>query len=514
MSRDPRCRSSRRVRMAPTLEPIERRNLLSTASPFASFQGVIDGGPGTPIAVTVDPADFGMAAGGRVLLRIEARALGEGSLDPGPTAIRGSSPADARTLTRRADIPGDTASVTVASVRPAALSLRTTAQHGSSGAFALEVSLAGDVDGDGRVDRSDLLAIRSGLGGRAGDSGFDPVLDINGDGRIGLIDLLITGRNFGASTQIRPLEATLGIDRAADPDGDGRVDSDVVAVVGRTTPGATVRLDRGADGSFDAETTADAVGRYRFVVPLADGPNPVAIEASDSFGQSASARITVIRGGPASTVSASFDFAQGDQGWQADFSDLPVDPDPIFELDSGIRPLPPEVGDGTGFLLQGHNRSDDLFMFLKRKLGTADGVLPHQAYEARFTITVASDAPSGAFGIGGAPGESVYLKAGASAVEPLPVAADGEVWLNVDKGQQSQGGAAASVVGTIANGQEPVESGPQPYASLTFEHTHAVPVRADAEGNLWLLVGTDSAFEGLTALYYQKIDVELVPVAS
>jgi hypothetical protein len=37
-------------------------------------------------------------------------------------------------------------------------------------------------------------------------------------------------------------------------------------------------------------------------------------------------------------------------------------------------------------------------------------------------------------------------------------------------------------------------------------------VAANAAGELWLLVGTDSSFEGPTGLYYQEIEVELVPV--
>jgi hypothetical protein len=37
-------------------------------------------------------------------------------------------------------------------------------------------------------------------------------------------------------------------------------------------------------------------------------------------------------------------------------------------------------------------------------------------------------------------------------------------------------------------------------------------VRTDGQGQLWLLVGTDSGFEGPTALYYQRIDATLIPV--
>jgi hypothetical protein len=101
------------------------------------------------------------------------------------------------------------------------------------------------------------------------------------------------------------------------------------------------------------------------------------------------------------------------------------------------------------------NHSDDLFMFLKRRLGTDDGVVPGQEYRVMFTTVFASNAPSGALGIGGSPGESVYLKAGASMVEP-EVYLDSETGyylMNVDKGSGNSGnGTAASVIGDIANG--------------------------------------------------------------
>lgn len=127
--------------------------------------------------------------------------------------------------------------------------------------------------------------------------------------------------------------------------------------------------------------------------------------------------------------------------------------------------------------------------------------------------------PSGCAGVGGAPGESVFLKAGASPAEPLallgPPSSDPRVspnlGMNVDKSNQSQGGIAASVTGNIANGQ-PCDLGLRPFVSLQRTHQHTSLVNASSRGELWLLVGTDSGFEALTALYYQRIDVSLVPV--
>ncbi len=80
--------------------------------------------------------------------------------------------------------------------------------------------------------------------------------------------------------------------------------------------------------------------------------------------------------------------------------------EPERVLRVAVRPASPAPGlgvNGTGYLLQSHNRSDDVFMYLKRKPAAADGIVPNQAYSVTFKITVASNAPSGSFGVGGTP---------------------------------------------------------------------------------------------------------------
>lgn len=39
-----------------------------------------------------------------------------------------------------------------------------------------------------------------------------------------------------------------------------------------------------------------------------------------------------------------------------------------------------------------------------------------------------------------------------------------------------------------------------------------VVVKADDSGSGWLIVGTDSGFEGLTRLYYDRISFTLTPI--
>jgi hypothetical protein len=229
--------------------------------------------------------------------------------------------------------------------------------------------------------------------------------------------------------------------------------------------------------------------------------------------------LTCLAQGTPPAVSVSFDFRNGALGWQAGFADYPptTDNNGFYDLRAEVRTLPPELGaNGTGFYIQGNNHSDDLFMFMKRRLSSADGIIAGQTYQISFTLVFASSAQSGCVGIGGSPGDSVGLKAGASPAEPLALfdASPLISWLrmNVGKGDQNQGDIAASTTGSIANGI-PCGSAPNSYVSIQRTHQHTSLVNANSNGELWLLIGTDSGFEGLTALYYQRIDVTLTPVS-
>ncbi len=284
---------------------------------------------------------------------------------------------------------------------------------------------------------------------------------------------------------------------------------DLIVDATDTTPGADV-IDGDADALDDAlaDTGEDAADADDDLVDadvdVADTDDDAT--DADDVDDDATAR----------PVQASWSFTEGRQGWLVGVSDYSPGQESSIDFTARLRDLPRELDAvGTGLYLEGTNVSDDLFMFLERELGRADGLVPGQAYTVTFRLRFASNAPSGCIGIGGAPGESVYLKAGASPADPQVVfdPVQDLFVMNVDKGNQSQGGPAASVVGDIANGVPCDEALPDPeYVTLTRVHTHERPVTADAEGRLWLLVGTDSGFEGPTGLYYQAISVTLEPV--
>jgi hypothetical protein len=178
-----------------------------------------------------------------------------------------------------------------------------------------------------------------------------------------------------------------------------------------------------------------------------------------------------------------------------------------------IRQLPPNDAnhDLRGYYLQSHNTPDDLFMFLKKELSASDGIEPDRTYNVSIHVRFLSNAPSDAVGVGGSPGASVLLKAGVSLTEPVAIleAERSYLRLNLDKGSQNESGSDLQVVSTIENGQPLQEN--QPYVYLERVHDFPTPIRTDERSALWITVGTESGFEGLTGIYYHEIIVTVRP---
>jgi heat shock protein HslJ len=210
---------------------------------------------------------------------------------------------------------------------------------------------------------------------------------------------------------------------------------------------------------------------------------------------------------PPDGIDFTYTFDDDQESWIAGFSDLPADyEEEIYELDSEWRELPDDL-DGHAIYMQGHNRSDDLFMFLKREV---DGLEPGANYGATFRLVLASNVPAGLSGVGGSPGESVYVKVGAATIEPIvEEEADGWLRMNIDKGNQAREGEDMINIGDLANPNLTPETAGAYELMEQNSSGRDFEVTADENGVVWFIVGTDSGFEGLTTLYYDTISVVL-----
>ncbi|RUL54665.1 protease complex subunit PrcB family protein [Lysinibacillus antri] len=201
--------------------------------------------------------------------------------------------------------------------------------------------------------------------------------------------------------------------------------------------------------------------------------------------------------------SFSYKFRAGDtQGWQEEFSDY----EEGMEIERVFKhaTLPSEIGKGLeGLYMSSSNRSDDVFMYIKKKLNETDGVKPNTTYQVNLSFDLVTNVgPDLDIGIGGSPGEAVYVKAGATTVEPKPILEKQFYRTNIDYGNQSEGGTDLAVLGNIKK-----KSDGDLFELKPFEHK--LEVTTDDNGELWIVIGTDSGFEGITSLYYTNINVQL-----
>ncbi len=269
----------------PGLERLEGRTLLSgSVGTFARLGPAPSG-----VAFQVRPADFTTTSRGVVLLRAVHPADAPGAAT---AALRlNSSPRGAaRVLHEAAAATGAPARVFLGQFGPGSFRLSTSTGVGLS---QIVMSLAGDVDGNFRVNNRDLDLIRRAQGRRVGGAGYSKDLDVDLNGVVNARDLALAGLNLGAATSVRPLTLTAALSAASDPDGDGVVNGPNIDILGRTRPGTRVGLDRGPDGQADFTTNADSLGAARFKLEVSPGQTRFRLRADDRFGQSATTEIGV-----------------------------------------------------------------------------------------------------------------------------------------------------------------------------------------------------------------------------
>lgn len=188
--------------------------------------------------------------------------------------------------------------------------------------------------------------------------------------------------------------------------------------------------------------------------------------------------------------------------WIGGFADYPegVEQDWGFSVTHAYLPAPLDTTK-KAIRISGSNHSDDLFMYLTKKIRLGE---PNQTYHGKFEIQFATDAAESSIGVGGSPAHSVYMGVGLASIEPKKVldSTSGHYRMNISKINQSQDGEDMKVIGDVSNGKSEPE-----YTIVT--RTGEFTGKTDSDGNIWIIVGTDSGFEAVTTLYYTRIKVEL-----
>ncbi len=282
----------------PRLEILEARLQLSGAVPANSIGTALGAvqRPGAVSAASVTVAARNLTAGKSSTLFGVFVAPGSGSeLDP---RIVGVKESDGRSLSIKQGRPfvagraDGQAAVFVKVSAPGPLTVLVSGGHRSAGAYSVDVTLAGDANGDGTVNQADLAAFAAAYLSTPGDKNYDAAADFNQDGIVNQVDAKALEQNMPAAKR-RPLALVMNLspaDQAKGPtpqNSGGATFRQDVTVVGRTLPGSIVIQD-GTSGYYKWTGPAYATnssGVFTAPEKLTEGINTFNFLVIDPFGR-------------------------------------------------------------------------------------------------------------------------------------------------------------------------------------------------------------------------------------
>ena len=198
-----RVRRSRRFETsrAPRFERLEDRALLTAAHVYQRFDGAISAAGGEQRFTYRLDADFFSPSGQPVLLGLHVQANPASPLNPAAVQINRVGGPVVTPDHIAPDLAGGRESLVLGELSPGEYELVVRGEGGTIGGFALDLFLAGDVDGNQALNRGDLAELIRSFGSTTGAAEYRVEADGNLDGRVGLKDLSFLQRNFGALIQ-------------------------------------------------------------------------------------------------------------------------------------------------------------------------------------------------------------------------------------------------------------------------------------------------------------------------
>ena len=240
------------------------------------------------------------------------------------------------------------------------------------------------------------------------------------------------------------------------------------------------------------------------------------------------------------TSTFEFDFNNSESaGWTSSITDVSEEyASPqrreTYQFEAGISDVIIEKSDKTkvrekAFKLAVTNRSDDAFPFMYRQFN----LKPNHSYKIQIDANLYSDVCEGDFfGSGGHPDSSIFIQYGALSSRPQIISDHLGNLVLVQKGLgQAPNRTDFLYVGPVGTGVSCPENKNRhdffqvvsterimqrntkaPFTQMEITNGATIPkiVTSDQEGNIWIIVGWDSAFEARTTTYFDDIKITFI----
>jgi|GEM_PF-1747996 len=201
-----------------------------------------------------------------------------------------------------------------------------------------------------------------------------------------------------------------------------------------------------------------------------------------------------------------YDFSSGKGDWQTGFSEYPLSAADTLQIEAEMVSSIGALGGDSLLRLSAIDPVADIFPFIKLKV---TGLTPSTEFNVLVETEFAAVNldPIGTTYEGD---QEVHLKAGVFENEPLLIPANDSIdvgysyeVLDIDKGNGVDVGNDMALLGTV------VMPSPNVFSQLIrgINTGSQLSGTSDADGNMWLLIGTDSETQMHQAFYYSRVAV-------
>lgn len=200
-----------------------------------------------------------------------------------------------------------------------------------------------------------------------------------------------------------------------------------------------------------------------------------------------------------------FDFSKDYQGWSYGVADYVAGHEQAIGFACKYSRLPQPLNTTKSALfLSAKNPGEGLFFFIKRQI---TGLKPMTKYEVEYNMELASNAPSET-SANDYTSQDVFIKAGATTHEPKSIQNGIRFEMNLDKGNKNTDGVNAKMIGNIGNGTN------QPTFTLMERNSanKKIEVVTDEDGNMWLILGFDAAYQARTTLFISYLNINVYAI--
>jgi hypothetical protein len=193
--------------------------------------------------------------------------------------------------------------------------------------------------------------------------------------------------------------------------------------------------------------------------------------------------------------SDTFYFNESQHGWAGDFAGYAVEDSVESQMYFGYEDLPSNLATNQkALMLSGKNVGESLSMFVKKKI---TGLTPNTQYTLVYDIILATNVHAGT-----PSGDSVKITTGAFNAEPVSIKAGDYYQLETGPHWSDNLFDIGSIGNTNVTDNYDYVSRGNGNSAFPF-----ITVTTNAQGELWLYIGTESTYSGATTVYITYVRV-------